>query len=83
MHPGANAWQDPEGRCQEDMGRSLENGLERFSVPRREQASMASLKFYYTLAEPYALLMWAVPGACTSASDSSRELGSFCLENET
>lgn len=32
------------------------------SVPRREQASMVSLKFYDTLAEPYALLLWAVPG---------------------
>ena len=51
MQPGANAWQDPEGRCQEDMGGSSENWWERFSAPRREQASMVSLKFSCTLAE--------------------------------
>lgn len=32
-------------------------------VPRREQASVVSLQFYCTLAEPYALLLWAAPEA--------------------
>lgn len=85
-------------KCSQELmlGRTQKGGAKRIcvdnqridwkdSVPRREQASMVSLKFYDTLAEPYALLLWAASGGggCTSASDPSGELGSFCLENET
>lgn len=83
MQPGAGTWKHPGGRCQEGLGGSSENGLERFSVPRREQASMASLTFYCTLAQPYAPLVWAAPAGGASAVAASGELGQFCLGNET
>lgn len=56
--------------------------MERLSVPRRKQASIVSLKFYCTLAEPYALLVWAAPGGVYQLQ-TKVELGSFCLEKKT